>query len=99
MLQESSTIAKDEIHASFNIAIFQILFSIMQVQSILHQNHKRKNPSDISMPQITSLKCTEIEKRIAAIRQHINIWFAGQGPQLISGYKVIDIDFKVTIQT
>lgn len=36
MLYESSTIPKYKIHTSFNIAIFQILFSIMQVKSILH---------------------------------------------------------------
>jgi len=29
VLQKSSAIAKDEIHASFNIAIFQILFTVV----------------------------------------------------------------------
>lgn len=29
MLKENSTVPKNEIHAPFNIAIFQILFSMM----------------------------------------------------------------------
>jgi hypothetical protein len=62
MLQESSAIAKDEIHASFNIAIFQILFSIMQVQSILHQNHIKKDPLGIIMSRITCLGRPETKK-------------------------------------
>lgn len=38
ILQKSCAIAENEVNTSLNIAIFQILLSIMQVQGILYQN-------------------------------------------------------------
>lgn len=37
MFQKGSSIPKYEVHTSFNIAIFQIVFPMMQIQGVLPQ--------------------------------------------------------------
>lgn len=42
VLEESSAVPKNEVHTSFNIAIFEILFSTVKVHSVLHKNSMRR---------------------------------------------------------